>query len=37
MADPTIYQTCTANIDESDIGALLKCVAEQAQLVRKWH
>lgn len=33
MAD-TIYQTCTANIDEADIGSLLKCVADQAQSVR---
>ena len=34
MTDTTIYQTCTATIDEADIGSLLKCVADQAQLVR---
>ena len=34
MAD-TIYQACTANIDENDIGMMLKCVAEQAQQVRE--
>ena len=35
MAETTIYQACTANIDENDIGMLLKCVAEQAQLQRE--
>ena len=34
MADTTIYQTCTATIDEAELGSLLKCVADQAQLVR---
>lgn len=35
MADTTIYQACTANIDENDIGMMLKCVAEEAQQVRE--
>ena len=35
MAETTIYQACTASIDEADIGSLLKCVAEQAQQVSR--
>mmetsp|Transcript_11583 Transcript_11583/g.19800 ORF Transcript_11583/g.19800 Transcript_11583/m.19800 type:complete len:540 (-) Transcript_11583:173-1792(-) len=35
MAETTIYQTCTASIEETDIGELLKCVAEQAQQQRE--
>jgi len=35
MAETSIYQTCTASIDEADIGALLKCVADQTQQRRE--
>ncbi len=37
MAETTIYQICTASIEEEDIGSLLKCVAEQAQQVRGYE